>query len=302
MNGTEKLQESSGEVQRRTCVSDDSQIGLTNSPETEEIFIENSQDTSDIREQEALETIEENLEKINIGQTTTKYSLDPIALRQRRVEKFSGLSTSSEISTASSAISSGFSNSPAAEASSSNSQINPEISISQDHKISTDTSDFECNICFDTASSPVLTLCGHLYCWSCLHQWLEAQSQNPFCPVCKGGCGKDKVIPIYGRGKEPKDPRMNSDIPNRPPGQRPQHRRDQNQPGPQFFPGSHSTGFGPHFSVSASVSLFPSLFGAEFTFPPATAPGDNVPSPQQTFLSRLFLICGCLAVFAIIFL
>jgi len=26
------------------------------------------------------------------------------------------------------------------------------------------SSEYECNICFDTASSPVLTLCGHLFC------------------------------------------------------------------------------------------------------------------------------------------
>ena len=24
---------------------------------------------------------------------------------------------------------------------------------------------FECNICLDTASQPVVTLCGHLFCW-----------------------------------------------------------------------------------------------------------------------------------------
>lgn len=43
--------------------------------------------------------------------------------------------------------------------------------------------------------------------WACLHQWLEAQHQNPTCPVCKAGCAQDKVIPIYGRGKEQLDPR-----------------------------------------------------------------------------------------------
>ncbi|RKP26077.1 hypothetical protein SYNPS1DRAFT_6987, partial [Syncephalis pseudoplumigaleata] len=62
--------------------------------------------------------------------------------------------------------------------------------------------EFSCNICFDTASSPVLTLCGHLYCWPCLHQWLQAQARNPLCPVCKAGCESTQVIPIYGRGKE----------------------------------------------------------------------------------------------------
>lgn len=29
---------------------------------------------------------------------------------------------------------------------------------------------FECNICFDAAREPVVTQCGHLYCWPCLHQ------------------------------------------------------------------------------------------------------------------------------------
>lgn len=30
---------------------------------------------------------------------------------------------------------------------------------------------FECNICYDVAESPVVTLCGHLYCWPCLYRW-----------------------------------------------------------------------------------------------------------------------------------
>ena len=29
---------------------------------------------------------------------------------------------------------------------------------------------FDCNICFDAARDPVVTQCGHLYCWQCLHQ------------------------------------------------------------------------------------------------------------------------------------
>lgn len=31
---------------------------------------------------------------------------------------------------------------------------------------------FDCNICFDSARDPVVTQCGHLYCWPCLHQVL----------------------------------------------------------------------------------------------------------------------------------
>ena len=33
-----------------------------------------------------------------------------------------------------------------------------------------DVAVFECNICLDLASHPVITLCGHLYCWPCLYR------------------------------------------------------------------------------------------------------------------------------------
>ena len=71
---------------------------------------------------------------------------------------------------------------------------------------------FSCNICYDVspashfsltfhgsrcslqlASEPVVTLCGHLYCWPCLYRWLQVQSHCRTCPVCKAGVEKDKV-------------------------------------------------------------------------------------------------------------
>ena len=32
---------------------------------------------------------------------------------------------------------------------------------------------FDCNICLETVKEPVVTRCGHLYCWPCLYKWLE---------------------------------------------------------------------------------------------------------------------------------
>merc|ERR1719323_253381 len=78
---------------------------------------------------------------------------------------------------------------------------------------------FECNICLDTARDAVVSMCGHLFCWPCLHQWLETRPNRQICPVCKAGISKDKVIPLYGRGNsDGKDPREK--VPPRPQGQR----------------------------------------------------------------------------------
>ena len=44
---------------------------------------------------------------------------------------------------------------------------------------------FECNICLDTARDAVVSMCGHLFCWPCLHQWLETRPNRQICPVCK---------------------------------------------------------------------------------------------------------------------
>lgn len=29
---------------------------------------------------------------------------------------------------------------------------------------------FQCNICYELAKEPVVTLCGHLYCWPCVYR------------------------------------------------------------------------------------------------------------------------------------
>lgn len=91
---------------------------------------------------------------------------------------------------------------------------------------SNDAGDFECNICFDLAQDPVITLCGHLYCWPCLYRWLHHHSHSQECPVCKALVQEEKLVPLYGRGKAKTDPRTKSypgmEIPYRPSGQRPE--------------------------------------------------------------------------------
>ncbi|XP_012574427.1 uncharacterized protein [Cicer arietinum] len=102
----------------------------------------------------------------------------------------------------------------------------PNPSCSSGNNPNNDAGDFECNICFDLAQDPVITLCGHLFCWPCLYRWLHHHSHSQECPVCKALVVEEKLVPLYGRGKSQTDPRTKSypgmEIPRRPSGQRPQ--------------------------------------------------------------------------------
>ncbi|KAK9077300.1 hypothetical protein SSX86_005637 [Deinandra increscens subsp. villosa] len=85
---------------------------------------------------------------------------------------------------------------------------------------------FECNICFDLAQDPVVTLCGHLFCWPCLYKWLQFHSYSHECPVCKALVDEDNLVPIYGRGTSSSDltaphPLSKHEIPRRPASHRP---------------------------------------------------------------------------------
>lgn len=96
---------------------------------------------------------------------------------------------------------------------------------------------FSCNICLETVSDePVLTLCGHVYCWACLFQWLKpgltlseqtelglahaatisSDASRRVCPTCKSSCSVRHVIPIYVRGAEDdEDEVKEDDVPER---------------------------------------------------------------------------------------
>ncbi|KAL2931984.1 E3 ubiquitin-protein ligase RMA1H1 [Bienertia sinuspersici] len=71
---------------------------------------------------------------------------------------------------------------------------------------------FDCNICLDFANEPVVTLCGHLYCWPCIFKWFHVQSDSlssdeyPQCPVCKAEISHTTMVPLYGRGQSLTNP------------------------------------------------------------------------------------------------
>ena len=98
-----------------------------------------------------------------------------------------------------------------------------EETLSQQNQASGDGGSFDCNICLELAQDPVVTLCGHLFCWPYLYQWLQIHSISKEYPFCKAGVVEEKVIPLYGRGKlGSADPRTKLvpgvNIPHRPSG------------------------------------------------------------------------------------
>ncbi|KAL3323163.1 hypothetical protein AABB24_040328 [Solanum stoloniferum] len=85
---------------------------------------------------------------------------------------------------------------------------------------------FECNICLDVVHDPVVTLCGHLYCWPCIYKWIHfktisSDNHQPNCPVCKAEVSQKTLIPLYGHGQATKTSgkalNLGIVIPQRPP-------------------------------------------------------------------------------------
>ncbi|KAL5227116.1 hypothetical protein ABZP36_015381 [Zizania latifolia] len=144
---------------------------------------------------------------------------------------------------------------------------------------SKDSGSFDCNICLELAQDPVVTLCGHLFCWPCLYEWLHVHAHSSDCPVCKAVLEEGKLVPLYGRGKASTDPRSRSaagiQIPSRPAGQRPAtapqpDRHDHlPHPNPWFVGGGVPVAGGRwgNYTFSAAIGGLFQVHG----FPPATA-------------------------------
>ncbi|KAI9330128.1 hypothetical protein DFJ73DRAFT_859214 [Zopfochytrium polystomum] len=242
----------------------------------------------------------------------TSYSLSSSELRQRRVilrhhnlpvnapsaSTASSISSSSSSSSQAPPASRGTPSSPGSSSAAPAASSDPRgKSPDQDRGASTADEDalYQCNICLDMASSPVVTLCGHLFCWPCVHRWLESRlPASNTCPVCKSALEKAKLIPIYARGRT-EDPRATSPpIPDRPAGQ-----RTEAPPNPRRF-GFGGQPFGPDFNINTfhgnvhfGLGLFPGL-GFQFNLGGPAPDQQGAVAQQQAFVSRIFLLIGAL--------
>ncbi|GER43089.1 E3 ubiquitin-protein ligase RMA1H1 [Striga asiatica] len=112
---------------------------------------------------------------------------------------------------------------------------------------------FDCNICLDSSHEPVITLCGHLYCWPCIYKWLRVQNSSlesknelPKCPVCKSHISTSTLVPLYGPETKKKPIKLDLTVPHRPP---PGLRASQNYQNP-FQPNSRAYQQSPYLAHS----------------------------------------------------
>lgn len=179
----------------------------------------------------------------------------------------------------------------------------------EDYDNSKHESAFECNICLETARDAVVSVCGHLFCWPCLYQWMYATDSNTqshkTCPVCKSAISREKTIPIYGRSSDDcnrQDPR--DKLPPRPPGQRTEVPNQQNQfpygnGWPMGGPGAQMFGFGDGgFHMSFGITSLPH-YGLAFLQELRSSDRRN---DTDFFLMKFFAICACLCILLTVYL
>ena len=120
---------------------------------------------------------------------------------------------------------------------------------------------FICNVCLDPVKDPVVTQCGHLFCWPCLFRWLNTHHRD--CPVCKAGVSRENVIPIFIEGNKD-DPRYKAagtgvELPSRPTGI-----RTNPQDYANIDANTGAQGQIGGISFNGGFGFFPSLFGLQF--------------------------------------
>jgi Ring finger domain len=51
----------------------------------------------------------------------------------------------------------------------------------------------ECPICMDDVTAPVITTCGHVFCRSCIENWL-LNNEPAQCPLCRAAISKQTLV------------------------------------------------------------------------------------------------------------
>ncbi|PYH93485.1 hypothetical protein BO71DRAFT_399704 [Aspergillus ellipticus CBS 707.79] len=53
----------------------------------------------------------------------------------------------------------------------------------------------KCTLCLEFFKDPSVTTCGHVFCWTCVRDWVR---EKPECPLCRQEVLLSKVLPLRG--------------------------------------------------------------------------------------------------------
>ena len=53
----------------------------------------------------------------------------------------------------------------------------------------------KCTLCLEPFKDPSVTTCGHVFCWTCVQDWVKEKAE---CPLCRQGVLSQKILPLRG--------------------------------------------------------------------------------------------------------
>ncbi|KKZ65796.1 hypothetical protein EMCG_01181 [[Emmonsia] crescens] len=53
----------------------------------------------------------------------------------------------------------------------------------------------KCTLCLEPYKDPSVTTCGHVFCWTCIRDWVR---EKPECPLCRQETLGSKILPLRG--------------------------------------------------------------------------------------------------------
>ena len=53
----------------------------------------------------------------------------------------------------------------------------------------------KCTLCLEEMKDPSVTTCGHVFCWTCIGDWVK---EKPECPLCRQGVLGQHILPLRG--------------------------------------------------------------------------------------------------------